>query len=161
MTGEQNGTSKYSKSKKSAIEWFLAILSGHKVLHILTEMVPHPNITNQIILRLLRDLSGSKTDAKKKILNSCLLVFMMNFCKKTLLKEHSIDEINADTDLLVDSLYQLNTTETEFKYIFAYLHEHGVPYKLGDFQGEGMSISYPLLSEIRCFHIYSYLFSVC
>jgi len=157
MTGEQNDLGKYTKTKKYAIDRFFKILSGHKVLCVLTELVPHPEIKGLNIIRLLRDVSGTKTDAKKKILNCCLMVFMMNFQKKSSLKEHSIEEINGDMDLLVHSLYQPNMTETEFKYIFAYLHDHGVLYKLRDFPGEGIVISL-LLVQYFVFIVTHFLF---
>ena len=110
----ESGNKKGNETEKIRIfRDFAGALSRHKTLHKLVELVDDPT-TNGKILRIFSILRGHPDQAKKRVLNACLIVWAQNHWKK-----------GFDRDDIL-GMPQPNYTDKCIKHIFKVFHDQFV-----------------------------------
>ena len=134
---------KYSKSKEKAIQRFYNIIALHATLKSLADLVTDPQGGDDVT-RFLILCRGPKTNAKKRILNACMMFVAQHLRKKV---SSGGDDLNwsefwLDNSLFTkrhaDCCYQPNVTSLYHRHLFSYFHEQGIVYSLNkDFNFDG------------------------
>ena len=119
----------YDKEKAVSFERFLRILQRHKEYYLMLEPVADPDEPESsgiMIPRLFLLLRGNKTQQKMTLLNSIVLVFVMNLRtgKRGESSTTNVNEEDGETD--PEKLYQPNTTVKILNHVFAVLRANGV-----------------------------------
>lgn len=134
---------KYDAQKLRAINRFYLIISAHPTLRNLSELVldTEHESGKKLVPRMIVLCRGLKSNAKKRILNTCLLLVAQHLRKQ---KSTNLDWSSFLTDNSLFSTahaqecYQPNVTALYHRHLFKYFHDEGVMYSMStDFNQTG------------------------
>ena len=134
---------KYSKTKARAISRFYSIIALHPSLKSLCDSVPDPEGESEVT-RFVLFCRGTKTTAKKRILNVCMMFLAMHLRKKVSSSDDTLNwsDFWLDESLFTiqhaNSVYQPNVVALYHRHLFKYFHDQGIVYSLSsDFNFDG------------------------
>lgn len=131
-------TGVYAKRKDDILKRLFYVLSLNEHLKHLAEQVPEPEIENEKEYRFFIELRGPKTPAKKKVLNTCLILF-----SQCLIRKEWVGKDLSKKEDFAAAQYQPNHVLTLFKMLFAEFSERCIVYRLQrDFKGKGKLLAY-------------------
>ena len=135
--------STYSKTKERAIRRFYSIVSFHSILKALADTVPDPDGDGDVT-RFLLLCRGPRNNAKKRIINTCMMFVAQHLRKKdtNLTETLNWSEFWLDNRLFTkehaNCCYQPNVTSLYHRHLFKYFHDQGIVYSLSsDFNFDG------------------------
>ena len=127
---------KYDAQKLRAINRFYFIISSHPSLSNLSALIldkEHESGTKRVP-RFVILCRGLKTDAKKRIVNTCLMFVAQNFRKRTESSDLDWSAFWVDRSLFTkehaDACYQPSVTALYHRHLFKYLHDEGIMYSM-------------------------------
>ena len=133
----------YDKEKAASVNKFLECLQKHHEMHFLLEIVEDidelsgGDTPTPLLFLALR---GVKTPSKLTLLNSCVMVFLVN---------HRMRGFNMETDSVEDPkfFFQPNTTMKMLNHLFALLKTHGIVIAQSDLK-HGLGNYHAYLADI-------------
>jgi hypothetical protein len=125
-------TDEYNVTKSNLLEGFLKSLYKHPTLQALAE--PTKDENGIAIYRFFLLLRGVRTDEKKELLNSCVVVWGMSLKKTAYI---DIDIYTLTPKEAADARLQTTTTAKLHRIFFKVLKDNSVQYQLGEFAFEG------------------------
>ena len=133
----------YKKQLTRAINRFYQIIRSHPSLKILADEIIDPESeTSARKPRFVILCRGEKTNSRKRIVNTCMLIVAQKLRKKSSSVDLDWSSFWLDNSLFslehADACYQPNVTSLYHRHLFKYFHDEGILFSLSnDFKFEG------------------------
>jgi hypothetical protein len=129
-------TDPYLKQKLAVAERFFRILQTHPMRNVraLADVVKHKE-TGEATYRLINLCGGTKTQSKKLMMNTCLVIFGINCTMISKTTDKFFDRTKLPPAEVAAIQYAPSTLSLMHKQLFAWFKDNGVYFASKDFKG--------------------------
>jgi hypothetical protein len=129
-------TDPYLKQKLGVAERFFNILQSHPMRNVraLADVMEHTE-TGEATYRLINLCGGTKTQAKKLMMNTCLVIFGINCTMISKTTDKFFDRTKLSPKEVANIQYQASTLSTMHKQLFAWFKDNGIYFESKEFKG--------------------------
>ena len=129
-------TDPYIKQKIAVAQRFFKILQSHPMRNVqaLADVVKQKE-TGEATYRLINLCGGTKTQSKKLMLNTCLVIFGINCTMISKTTDKFYDRTKLSPKELAAAQYAPSTLSTMHKQLFAWFKDNGIYFESKEFKG--------------------------